>query len=168
MQKNRYAFTIVELLIVIVVIAILAAITIVSYSSISTQANTSTSLNDLASFNKLIQLYYADNGTYPVATSWSGINKTTNFIPGIVPTYTSSLPQTKMPNLSTCAGSTYAAAYMYRSTAGGTDYKLIAHCDGLCANVKDKQPTRIDPTRDNATYGCWAYGYWTSGGATTL
>jgi len=163
--RLRTGFTIVELLIVIVVIGILAAITIVAYNGVQTRANANGSLSDLASFNKLVQLYYTDNGNYPVSTSWSGLTKTTNFIPGIVPTYTNLLPQSRMPNLDTCGGGTYAAAYIYRSTANGVDYKLLAHCDNLCATVKLQKPAMIDPTRDNITYGCWAYGYWSSGGS---
>lgn len=156
----KRGFTIVELLIVIVVIGILAAITIVAYNGIQTKANANSSLSDLANFNKLIQLYQADNGNYPVSTSWSGLAKTTNFIPGIVPTYTNSLPQTRMPNPDSCIGGPYAAAYIYRSSANGVDYKLLAHCDNLCAAVKQQKPAMVDPTRD-----CWGYGYWSSGGS---
>lgn len=143
----------------IVVIAILAAITVVAYTGISSRANANASLNVLSSYNKLIQLYYTDNGSYPIATGWSGINKTDDFIPGIVPKYTTKLSQTTMPDQANCvSGSTYASAYMYRSNATGTEYKLIAHCDGLCQTVKQQEPNRVDPNRD-----CWAYGYWTSG-----
>ena len=69
--KNIEGFTIVELLIVIVVIAILATITLVSYSGIQQRAQFAKMQTDLSSLNKAIQLYYSDNGHYPI-TSESG------------------------------------------------------------------------------------------------
>ena len=156
---KQKAFTIVELLIVIVVIAILAAITVVAYNGVQQQANVSKSLSELANINKLVQLYYADNGSYPVSTGWSGINKQLNFVPGIVPEYAARIGQTSMPNIPLCYGnSNTIAAYMYRSTSNGSDYKLIAHCDGLCDAVKAQKVSMVDPVRD-----CWGYGYWTPG-----
>lgn len=59
------AFTIVELLVVIVVIGILAAITIVSYSSISSKAIAALVSSDLDSNNKLLKMYNVDHGYYP-------------------------------------------------------------------------------------------------------
>lgn len=59
------AFTIVELLIVIVIIGILAAITIVSYTGITKRAGEATLSADLANASKKIKLYNADHGFYP-------------------------------------------------------------------------------------------------------
>ena len=69
MKRAQAGFTIVELLIVIVIIGILAAITIVAYNGIQERANFSKSQSDLSALNKAIQLYYADNGSYPSSTS---------------------------------------------------------------------------------------------------
>lgn len=65
MRKSASAFTIVELLIVIVVIAILAAISIVAYNGIQARAYDSTIQNDLASFGKKMELYNAEASEYP-------------------------------------------------------------------------------------------------------
>lgn len=64
--KDNRAFTIVELLVVIVVIGILAAITIVSYSGISDRANAALLQSDLASNSKLLKLYNVEYGSYPI------------------------------------------------------------------------------------------------------
>ena len=61
---NR-AFTIVELLIVIVVIAILATITIVSYNGITKSAYNSQIISGVRSHYSAIQMYYAMNDAYP-------------------------------------------------------------------------------------------------------
>ena len=65
LNKNNKAFTIVELLVVIVVIGILAAITIVSYSGISRRAIAVSLQNDLDSASKLLKMYNVEHGYYP-------------------------------------------------------------------------------------------------------
>lgn len=66
-MKQGRAFTIVELLIVIVVIAILAAISVVAYNGIQTRARDNVRKSDLATIAKALELYRADNGEYPPA-----------------------------------------------------------------------------------------------------
>ena len=68
LKPNLYksAFTIVELLVVIVIIGILAAITIVSFTGISQKAIATSLQSDLSSAKKQIALYYIDHGAYPV------------------------------------------------------------------------------------------------------
>ena len=63
--RRSAGFTIVELLIVVVVIAILAAITIVAYNGIQNRAHDSAIQNDLKQFGTIMELYKADNGSYP-------------------------------------------------------------------------------------------------------
>ena len=65
MSKKANAFTIVELLIVIVVIAILAAISIVAYRGIQDRATNSAASAKVAQAVKKIQLYYAEKDEYP-------------------------------------------------------------------------------------------------------
>lgn len=64
-SKSQSAFTIVELLIVIVVIAILATISVVAYSGIQGRARDSMRISKIKSMEKALELYLLDNGTYP-------------------------------------------------------------------------------------------------------
>ena len=66
-SRNGYspAFTIVELLVVIVVIGILASITIVSYRGITQKATAATLQADLANASKQLKIYQATYGSYP-------------------------------------------------------------------------------------------------------
>ncbi len=75
-HRNRTSsgFTIVELLIVIVVIAILAAITVVAYNGIQARARDTQRKSDVAALVKAFELYYADNGMYPVSSGSTAIN----------------------------------------------------------------------------------------------
>ena len=66
MGTNRQqAFTIVELLIVIVVIGILAAITIVAFMGIQDRAYNAKALNIVSAYEKAIKIYVAEKGDYP-------------------------------------------------------------------------------------------------------
>ena len=73
-QKRVQAFTIVELLIVIVVVAILAAITVVAYSGIQQRARNTQVITGVNQYVKAIQGYYAVNGSYPTSSGCLGAN----------------------------------------------------------------------------------------------
>ena len=65
MKHKHYGFTIVELLIVIVIIGILATISVVAYSGISSNARNVARTQELKQWEKLFELYKAQNGEYP-------------------------------------------------------------------------------------------------------
>ena len=68
-SRKQPAFTIVELLIVIVVIAILAAITIISYTGITNRARETSLKSDLQSTSTKLKLAQIDTGSYPSSLS---------------------------------------------------------------------------------------------------
>ena len=68
-SSKQQAFTIVELLIVIVVIAILAAISIAAYNGIQQRARAVSLQSNITQIHKLIELYYAEHGEYPKTTA---------------------------------------------------------------------------------------------------
>jgi prepilin-type N-terminal cleavage/methylation domain-containing protein len=106
------AFTIVELLVVIVVIAILATITIVSYTGITKQATTSSVQSNLKQLTTTIDLDHATNSTYP-ATS-SAINSGKGF------------PQTS------------GITYFYNSLDNNTNYCASATGSGITYHYTPK------------------------------
>jgi len=64
-NKQSKAFTIVELLVVIVVIGILAAISIVSYTGIQNRARATVAQNDLRQAATQLELHNVTTGSYP-------------------------------------------------------------------------------------------------------
>lgn len=64
---TQSAFTIVELLIVIVIIGILAIIVIVSYMNISKKAGETVLISDLDGAKKTLMLYKSEHGNYPAS-----------------------------------------------------------------------------------------------------
>ena len=107
------AFTIVELLVVIVVIGVLAAITIVSFTGISSKATVASLQSDLTSAKKQLNLYYVDHGSYP--TSIDGNN---------CPVGSSPSPDTRYC-LKPSSGNSFT--YLPNSTTIATDYSLYAN-----------------------------------------
>jgi prepilin-type N-terminal cleavage/methylation domain-containing protein len=67
--KYRPAFTIVELLVVIVVIGVLAAITIISYTGIKDRAVKASLTSDLENVSKILTMDQVTNSTYPSTLS---------------------------------------------------------------------------------------------------
>ncbi|MGB4420209.1 MAG: LamG-like jellyroll fold domain-containing protein [Candidatus Saccharimonadales bacterium] len=65
------AFTIVELLVVIVVIGILAAITVVSYNGITNRAIIASIQSDLSNAAQQLKIFSIDNNTYPLTLDCS-------------------------------------------------------------------------------------------------
>ena len=165
MRKTISGFTIVELLIVIVVIGILAAITIVAYGNVRERAQFASMRSDLASINKAIKLYHAQNGAYPITPAsvpgctsgnWCGTDQATgdNFVPGVVPAFASKLPQlpaTNGPN----------DTYLYRSPAG-TDYKLIRYKEFNLSAAEQAAFADLRTTGCASSTDIDRWGYWSS------
>lgn len=66
-QLSNSAFTIVELLVVIVVIGVLAAITVVVYTGITSRATAVSLQSDLENASKLLKLDQVTNGSFPTS-----------------------------------------------------------------------------------------------------
>ena len=63
--RDRYGFTIVELLIVIVVIAILASISVVAYTGMQSRARLSIVTQDMKNISKQLEIFRIDNMRFP-------------------------------------------------------------------------------------------------------
>ena len=92
-RNNKLSgFTIVELLIVIVVIAILAAISIVAYNGIQGRGRDAARSSDVRALQTALELYKADNGTYPQLSCVNCGAGAAGLSAFLVPTYLSKIP----------------------------------------------------------------------------
>lgn len=123
-------FTLIELLVVISIIALLSSIVLSSLDSARAKARDARRIEDLLSIRNALELYFHDNGAYPstgglnnvyydpgcIGTSASGSDvKTSAWIPGLAPTYISSLPRDPNPDDRARGTSPSVACYMYSS-----------------------------------------------------
>lgn len=162
-HTNTRGFTIVELLIVIVVIAVLAAIAIVAFNGAQARASFSRYQADMKSIVKALELYKAENGSYPVTTNqdgctyhWCGWDQVTgdDFITGLSPKYIERIPQmpSNLPREET---------FLYRSD--GINYQLIRFSNGLPTVEIENNPLHI--TSNGYEGKAWGYktnsdGWW--------
>ncbi|HYE22987.1 MAG TPA: prepilin-type N-terminal cleavage/methylation domain-containing protein [Candidatus Paceibacterota bacterium] len=146
-SSRSRGFTLIELLIVIAIIGILSSTVLVSLNSARAKARDARRLSDLNQVRTALELYYFDNGSYPVRANWigttpgcySGPADPKTAIPGLVPKYLPSMPQDPKPT-----GTSYC--YLYRSD--GKDYKFMAY-----NSAETRTPA---PGQPNARYrsGC--------------
>lgn len=66
MKRKNKAFTLVELLIVIIIIGILAGMMMLSTGSATDKAEAMKVVNNLRTIKSAVLMYYADNGKWPV------------------------------------------------------------------------------------------------------
>lgn len=164
--RRRQGFTIVELLIVIVVIGILAAISTVAYNGTQQRTRDMSRISDLRGLQKVIEMYYIDNGSYPLpgngSGSWTGQCTTygakDDYIVGLTPAYIPKLPYEKY---FTTVGQ---QCYLYRSN--GIDYSLISHmsaesvCGGDPSNICNSEAIRAfdRPINTQLTFAVYSPG----------
>ena len=72
LPSTKSAFTIVELLVVIVVIGILAAITVISYTGVSKKAVDASLQSDLTGAKTKLQMYQVEYGSFPTTMTKTG------------------------------------------------------------------------------------------------
>ena len=164
MNKKANAYTIVELLIVIVVIAILAAVSVVAYMGIQVRARDTQRKQDVATIQRALELYYIDNGRYPVSScssgckingSWSTTSDGSwaNLAAQLVPKYISELPSdprastTTNPAISNGFNYDYAAPAAWCGVSPGQIYLLsfrlesLSHSYVIDGDCPTSQPT---------------------------
>ena len=125
-SKPSEAFTIVELLVVIVVIGILVAITIVSYTGIANRANIAVMQSDLSNSSNQLKIYQAYNGSYPTTLD-------SNYCPS-APTADTTLCLKTSPNNT------------YTYTSDGTTFSLVeTNTNGMVYNVTDSTAVAVYP-----------------------
>lgn len=119
LARNK-AFTLIELLVVIAIIGILAALILVSFSGARAKARDAVRKSDLSQVKRALELYNADNGSYPSA-----------IYPNVATTSTTYLKRTPLDPITN-------SQYRYLATASGTvvtDFAIAADLEDETAQV---------------------------------
>lgn len=146
LSKNSAGFTLVELLIVIVIIAILAAITIVSYNGVQARAYDAQRASDISTLAKALEVYYADNGSYPscaggggtaINSSWcTTADSSWDFLAKqLVPKYISAMPKDPISQ-------PFGANTAPWGQKNGYDYSYVG-TSGYCGISPSSQPPQM-------------------------
>ncbi len=179
-HKLSRAFTIVELLIVIVVIGILAAITIAAYNGVQQRSRNAQTVSAVASWAKAIRLYEADKGSLPINTSCLGDsygygltgtdtsgfqcrqdtstvgnNLNTSFFTEMTP-YISSKPQPSTTTTYVVSSTNwFRGAYYYPATPHRIDYILdgVVDCPAIGGLIFQSRTATSTATRCIMNFG---------------
>lgn len=113
---GRKAFTLVELLIVVIILGILAAVVIPQFSDASDDARLSSLTTNLQTIRGQVELYKIQQGGYPPAASFTTLMTTT--AGGFGP-YLQAIPNNPYTSTNTVgAGAVGSSAWYYDATTG--------------------------------------------------
>lgn len=79
MRNKTKGFTLIELLVVIAIIALLASIVLVSLKTARAKARDSRRLADIKQIQLALEMYYDDNGEYPISGSCGATSPNTGW-----------------------------------------------------------------------------------------
>lgn len=129
-------FTLIELLVVVAIIGILSALLMSNFVGVRQRARDSQRKSDLRQIQSALELYRADNGTYPTTGGFPSCGST---LAASGATYMEKVP---------CDPST-TTSYTY-SSSSGTTYTLIACLEN--ANDSQKDSTNVAPCDGTTTF----------------
>jgi general secretion pathway protein G len=162
----KRGFTFIELLVAFAIIGILMIIVVTGGSATRKSSRVAQRVSDMKKVQSALDLYYANNKSYPstggtsnwrsTCPTWGGYSLN-NVIPGLVPDYLSVMPSD--PQVT--PGSNFNC-YLY--TSNGVDYAFLDHdvtelSNGSSGATYAKYPELVDPVRPT-----WAWKVASPGG----
>jgi prepilin-type N-terminal cleavage/methylation domain-containing protein len=163
-RTSKDGFTLIELLVVLAIVSVLSSVLLSAVNGTRIKARNAVRMTDLSNIQQALELYYHDNGSYPISGGWTGTcsafgskstSGATGWIPNLAPTYMPILP------VDPKVQSTTVACYLYYST-DGKDYKLLAHqtYEGSCPPSLTSTHRMYDPIRSpgQCTIGIYTPG----------
>jgi type II secretion system protein G len=108
LYRKEKGFTLVELMVVIIILAILTGIAIPSYLALRNRARTAAAQSEMKNIATALEVYNADNETYPAVATWNTDLQTGG--------YMNPVPTTDPWNV--------VNGYVYTSTDVATTYTL--------------------------------------------
>ncbi len=128
------AFTLIELLIVVAIIAILAAIAVPNFLEAQTRARVSRTENDLRSIALAMESYYVDNGSYlpsqghsPLPTSSTLSHADKRLLTTPISYITTVPPDIFRPGAGSAGSSQYLVYALGYTSSGGKSYATYPH-----------------------------------------
>ena len=125
-QPRRNAFTLIELVVVIIIIAILAAVAVPKFQDRADAAREAASYQSLSTLRGAIEMYRADNGSYPTTLA----TDLTTYIKGAFPSVSIGGTPSAAVAASTATpviADGAEAGWIYNATTGEIRVNMAAH-----------------------------------------
>lgn len=143
--RRRSAFTLIEILVVLLIISILSALLFAVFARVREKGRAASCQSNLRQLALAVQQYTADNNTYP---SWYNEYKPTNPLPNNylgIPWGVRVMPYVKNQSIFQCPSDPYPATsdpiYIYTQIAGFTDY-------GYNLNLSDLPDSKVNKSSE--------------------
>jgi|SRR6185437_12099680 len=166
---DKRGFTLIELMIAVAIIGIFASLFAQTLPFVEGRARDKRRIQDLENLQKIVEIYHADKGFYPNASSgasfftYFSVNDASTglyspnqigrtYIPDVIPNYYDQLPLDPLPGASVipgCAALGYERNIIYFSN--GDHYKLVMQCSSETDDY-DPDSRFYDPLRPD-----WAW-----------
>lgn len=132
MIGKKYAFTLIELIVVVSIIALLAAVAIPKYGELLEKANLGATLGNLTSIRSAISMYYSNNMGFPPSIDLSNCPAFKEFIGDTLPYVKAKKPYSNPPygngvTLGTLIPNTMGSGWYYNYTNGNVFINSIAN-----------------------------------------
>ena len=136
----RSGFTLIELLVVIAIIGILSTLAVIALGNARTKARDTRRVADLKQISTALELYYSDNGSYPVI-----ITPGNSLVsPDGLTSYMANIPSNPTPrNDGDCANTDYS--YTVNNPTNPTNYN-ISTCLGNTSSTNNSGIVSYSPT----------------------
>lgn len=114
MDRLKRAFTLVEILVVLAILATMVVVPSIAYSNVSRNARDTRRMQDIDKVSAALQQYRSQVGTYPLAANYDGLAEF------LIPSYLSQLPEDPQGANAPDGG------YKYEPAVDGTSFNLYA------------------------------------------
>lgn len=136
-KLNKSGFTLIELLIVIAIIGIISTLAVVALGNVRAKARDSKRVADLKQIGTALELYYSDNGNYPVVITPGNSLKS----PDEALVYMATIPSNPTPrDDGECSG----LDYVYRFNSSANSYNLSV-CLGGASSIYNPGLFSVSP-----------------------
>ncbi len=139
---NKKGFTLIELLVVIAIIGLLSTLAVVALGSAREKARDSKRLSDLRQVQTALELYYTDQGSYPIeesavtlgSTDYACLNASGLGATGCTSPYMGLVPADPGSNsyaYTSADGTTFSIAATLEGTVNGLEGNITASPSGI-------------------------------------
>lgn len=159
-NKKQHGFTLIELLVVIAIIGVISTIVLASLNTARMKSRDAKRISDLHQIRLALEMYYHDNGNYPVLAFWTYSTDAVawNTLQMALSPYIKSLPVDPKNNASgPWTTGNYSYTYGYNTVGYPNKYDLVAQVEDVNNRMRCGVKAWLYHTAGGETSWCGVY-----------